>query len=177
VAPNHVFGTPIYVRDFKAFICPSTDNKVETPEHLRNSADSPADAKGAHSYEPRMHMATGRIYPDGYVVPPASPGETVCFKSSRNSSKAADRNMVIADADDMQFAGDTNNWPDPVNNHGAQGMNMGFLDGHVAFTLTGKPILEANMGGHYVPSLGAAEGAIFARYKLQLSGNTYVWLP
>ena len=172
--PNHVYGTTIYVRDFKAFICPSTDNKVETPEHLRDSATSPADARGAHSYEPRFHMATGNIYPDGYVVPPASPGETVCFKSQRNCAKAADRNMVITDADDQQFANDTNNWPDPVNNHGAQGMNMGYLDGHVLFTLTGKPILEAYMGGHYVPSVPAA---ILTRYKLQQNGQTWMWLP
>jgi len=171
---GHGYGTPIYVRDFKAFICPSTDNRVETPAHLINSADSPADGKGAHSYEPRMHMATGYTYPDGYVVPPASPNETVCFKSQRNCSHGAPLNLVIADADDAQFATDTNNWPDPVNNHGAQGMNYGFLDGHVSFTLTGKPILEGCMGGHYVPSIPAA---ILTRYKLQQNGNTFMWLP
>jgi prepilin-type N-terminal cleavage/methylation domain-containing protein/prepilin-type processing-associated H-X9-DG protein len=168
-------GTPIYVRDFKAFICPSTDNRVDTPDHLRNSADSPSDQRGAHSYEPRMHMALNHTYPDGYVVPIASPGESICFKSQRNSSKAADRNCVLDDADDMQFATDTNNWPDAVNNHGAQGMNMGYLDGHVTFTLTGRPILEAYMGGHYVPSLGTNEGTLFAKYGLQLNGTTYMW--
>ena len=177
---GHIYGTPIYVRDFKAFICPSTDNKVEIPDHLRNSADSPSDAKGAHSYEPRMHMATSSppsyVYPDGYLVPPPSPGETnVCFKSQRNSSKAADRNAILNDADDMQFANDTNNWPDPVNNHGGLGMNFGFLVGHVAFTLTGKPILEAYMGGHYVPSLGGPEAMIFAKYKLTRNGNVFMW--
>jgi len=168
------YGTPIYVRDFKAFICPSTDNRVDNPTHLRDSATSPADNSGRHSYEPRLHMALGITYPDGFVVPPASPGFQVCFKSQKNCRNAT-LNAVINDADDMQFANDTNNWPDPVNNHGAQGMNFGFLDGHVSFTLTGKPILEAYMGGHYVPSLGAPEAAIFARYKLQRNGNVFMW--
>src|SRR5436190_3379632 len=154
-------GTPIYVRDYKAFICPSTDNVVDQPNHLRANAESPTDTKGAHSYEPRLHMTTdatlgkGQTFTDGYVVPAPSPGETgICWKSQKNCRNAADNN-VICDADDDQpeFTGDTNNWPDPMNNHGAQGMNCGFLDGHVAFTFTGRPILEAYMGGHYEPSV------------------------
>jgi prepilin-type processing-associated H-X9-DG protein len=83
---------------------------------------------------------------------------------------------VLDDADDQQFANDTNNWPDSVNNHGAQGMNMGFLDGHVSFTLTGKPILEAYMGGHYVPSLTAPQGTvIFQKAGLIDLGTGYKW--
>jgi prepilin-type N-terminal cleavage/methylation domain-containing protein/prepilin-type processing-associated H-X9-DG protein len=189
LAAGLIYGTAIYVRDFKTFVCPSTDNLVQTPQHLRNSADSPSDQSGRHSYEPRIHMAvspTGGsqpyyVYPDGYTVPGPSPGFTnTCYKSQRNSAKGASLNAIIDDADDQQYATDTNNWPDPVNNHGAQGMNFGFLDGHVSFTLTGKPILEAYMGGHYVPSLnnqanGSFEQQTFAKYGLKLNGNVYSW--
>jgi hypothetical protein len=72
-----VVGTPIYVRDFKAFICTSTDNILVRPDHLRNSANSPGDQAGRHSYEPRMTMQPGITFPDGYVVPAAQAPETV----------------------------------------------------------------------------------------------------
>jgi len=168
-----IYGTPIYVRDFKAFICPSTENRVDNPSHLRDSAVSPVDQTGRHSYEPRMNMQPNITYPDGYTVPNAIAPETVVYKAQRNVKRGAE-NLAMTDADDKQFATDFNNWPDPVNNHGAQGFNMGFLDGHVSFTLTGKAILEGYMGGHYVTSVDAS---IEQRYKLQRNGNTYMWLP
>ena len=173
------YGGTIYVRDYKAFVCPSTENIVTTPEHLRNNADSPGDTRGRHSYEPLLHMGgLGRTYPDGYKVPAVAPPRYTGVPKSQKNCKNASLNAVMMDADDdqAQYTTDQNNWPDPMNNHGAQGMNYGFLDGHVSFTLTGKPILEAYMGGHYVPSL-TNEAAIFARYKLQLNGTTYMWLP
>ena len=80
--------------------------------------------------------------------------------------------MVITDADDQQFASDTNNWPDAVNNHGAQGFNMAYLDGHVSFTLTGKAILEGYMNGHYEPSVPQN---ILTQYKLNHNGSVYMW--
>jgi len=35
-----------------------------------------------------------------------------------------------------------NNWPDPKNNHGDAGFNMGFADGHVEFVVRGPAIIE-----------------------------------
>jgi len=51
----------------------------------------------------------------------------------------------------IDFPNPNNNWPTASTNHGAQGMCMGFLDGHAAFVFTGKPLVEAYMGGHYHP--------------------------
>ena len=51
---------------------------------------------------------------------------------------------------------------------------MGFLDGHAGFILTGKPILEAYMGGHYPPGL-TNEGPIFSRWGLVRTGTGYAW--
>jgi prepilin-type N-terminal cleavage/methylation domain-containing protein/prepilin-type processing-associated H-X9-DG protein len=172
VAAGLPYGTTIYVRDLKTFICPSTDNRVDTPDHLRDSAISPSDAAGRHSYEPRLHMIPGVVFPDGYVVPAANTPYSQTFKTQKNCQKNAVSNCLLTDADDQQFAGDTNNWPDAVNNHGAQGFNMGFLDGHVSFTLTGRAILEGYMGGHYEPSVPAN---ILTQYKLNHNGNIYMW--
>jgi prepilin-type N-terminal cleavage/methylation domain-containing protein/prepilin-type processing-associated H-X9-DG protein len=168
-------GTTIYVRDLKAFICPSTTNKVDRPDHLRESANSPSDERGKHSYEPLLHMgALNTTFTDGYTTSAtSSPGHPAILKSQKNCRNTSD-NAIIMDADDKQFTNDFNNWPDAVNNHGAQGMNFGYVDGHVSFTLTGKPILEAFMGGHYVPSVDAS---LMTRYKLQLNGNRYQWNP
>jgi prepilin-type N-terminal cleavage/methylation domain-containing protein/prepilin-type processing-associated H-X9-DG protein len=177
---NLPVGTTIYVREFKTFICPSTNNRVETPNDLRQNARSASDEVdpvtkfGWHSYEPRLHMVAGDKFPDGYVVPAGSPGYgTTCLKNQGNSKKGAE-NCVLTDADNQRFTTDINNWPDPANNHGAQGMNMGFLDGHVTFTLTGRGIIEAYMGGHYRPSINST---IEGRYLLPGGPPNYVWKP
>jgi prepilin-type N-terminal cleavage/methylation domain-containing protein/prepilin-type processing-associated H-X9-DG protein len=185
---NLPIGSTIYVQDFKAFICPSTSNRVDSPLHLRQFADGPEDASGAYSYEPRLTMEQHVQFPDGYIVPDATPGfGTKCLKRQQNVRRPAE-NLAITDSDNDQdrYANDINNWPDQVNNHGAQGMNCGFLDGHVAFTLTGRPLLEAYMGGHYVTSIynreGVQERDIINRYKLDFRTNgagnkEYFWMP
>jgi len=169
-------GTPIYVRDLKAFICPSTNNRVERPDHLRNTARSPDDTSGRHSYEPLLHMgALSRTFTDGYTTPAiASPGHTGTVIKSQKNCRNISSNAVMMDSDDGEFpAVDNNNWPDPVNNHGAAGANFGYLDGHVQFNAQGKPVIEAFMGGHYVPSIPAA---IQDKY-IRLNGNAYEWVP
>ncbi|MCS7090054.1 MAG: prepilin-type N-terminal cleavage/methylation domain-containing protein [Verrucomicrobiota bacterium] len=40
------------------------------------------------------------------------------------------RIFLIFDGDDDSGPGDTNNWPDPMDNHGAAGANFSFCDGH-----------------------------------------------
>jgi prepilin-type processing-associated H-X9-DG protein len=90
------------------------------------------------------------MYTDGYVVYPL-PGTTNVngqIKSTRNVKRPAS-DMLLTDADDSE----PNNWPDVKANHGANGMNVAFCDGHVEFVRTGKPILEAYMNGHYTPSV------------------------
>jgi prepilin-type N-terminal cleavage/methylation domain-containing protein/prepilin-type processing-associated H-X9-DG protein len=173
---NLPIGTPIYVANLQTFICPSTTNKVDRPEHLRQFAEGPSDERGRHSYEPRLTMQEFITYPDGYTVPKANPGfGNKCLKSQKNVKRAAE-NLCLTDSDNTQAAypNAINNWPDASNNHGAQGFNMGFLDGHVTFTHTGRQILEGYMGGHYVTSVPTA---IELRYKLQRNGSVYMWLP
>jgi prepilin-type N-terminal cleavage/methylation domain-containing protein len=192
-----VMGTPKYVRDLKAFICPSTDNRVDNPLHLLNNAPSPSDQSGLHSYEPRMQMDPGITFADGYRVPenpPDAAGERgtlisanpydcdrFLWKSQNNCRKVSDI-LALTDADDQQFAGsDNNNWPDAVNNHGDDGFNVGYLDGHVVFELTGKPILIVYMNGHYHPSLSTnhtgpgSQSYVYGKYGLTYNANVYKW--
>src|SRR6266513_3732318 len=64
-------GGQIYLRDFHAAICPSTDNRVENPDHLKDNAKGVADQDGilglggAHSYELTTFMWPRETFPDG----------------------------------------------------------------------------------------------------------------
>jgi prepilin-type processing-associated H-X9-DG protein len=82
--------------------------------------------------------------------------------------------MLITDGDDAPNGG-VNNWPDADNNHGAAGMNVAFIDGHVSWTPTGRPLLEAYMGGYYYPTAEPGQSGRLARYGLNLAGNVFTW--
>ena len=77
------------------------------------------------------------------------------------------------DADDMWGPRTRNNWPDPGDNHGIAGINVSYLDGHVEWTPTGRPLLQAFIDGYYVPNV---DPAIYAKYGLVQTGNTFKWL-
>ena len=76
----------------------------------------------------------------------------------------------LSSADD---APGINNWPDILNNHGEKGINGGFLDGHVSWLATGRPILEAYMDSYYVPNVPTN---IYQKYGLQQNGNVFRWI-
>jgi prepilin-type N-terminal cleavage/methylation domain-containing protein/prepilin-type processing-associated H-X9-DG protein len=189
VSPTGEKGsTIIYLSNIQAAICPSTNHRVTNPDHLRDNAQFPADEEGrispvtnqplhgAHSYEMRTFMNPGDEFPDGYVVPaptkrPDGSDEGLCWKTQKNCSKNASQNMIITDCDDTfgPAPGTTNNYPDSLDNHGAQGANIGFVDGHVQFVLAGRGWLEAYMGGHYRTSFNAGpwggDDALLAKLK------------
>jgi prepilin-type processing-associated H-X9-DG protein len=173
VVNNLVIGTPIYVKNLATFACPSTDNKVTDPNHLRDIADGPADASGRHSYEPRTWMWEFWTFPDGYVVPEAKAPDTTKTMKTLKNCKRGSESLLLTDTEDSSTGGsiDNNNWPDIRDNHGADGFNMGFLDGHVSFVLRGRAILEAYVNGHYPPGVSQA---IFDRYRLQ-NGPVMAW--
>ena len=155
---------PKYLKSLQITVCPSTQNVVRSnvldaakvPVDLKVHKDA-GDGSGGHSYEGREMMWPG-TWPDGKVVP-ASPR---MLKTSRNVRRTSEV-CLLMDGDDAKGGG-TNNWPDKQNNHGAAGVNVSYLDGHVEWTPMGRPLLRAYIWGYYNPNL---PGEIYSRYGVR----------
>ena len=173
---------PLYLKDYDVAVCPSTDNVVETDDHLTNNASGgPRDERGGHSYELRAWAWPNIIFPDGVsfkrdvVTINGVRTEVDPIKTPRRF-KYPSKVCFIMDADDAASGSgnrDRNNWPDPGDNHGEKGFNVAYMDCHVEWTPTGKPVLEAYMNGYYDP--GTNDNTIYTRYRLQRSGNRFSW--
>ena len=165
---------PLYLKSYDVTICPNTDNVVRNDNDLRNNAiGGPRDSSGGHSYELRNYVWQNIIFPDGrsFAPDPRHPGGSPL--KAPKMFKDLTHNCYIMDADDSDgSANDTNNWPDPGDNHGDKGFNVGFMDCHVEFLPPGKALLEAYMGGYYNPGL---PGNIYAKYRLNATGNSFTW--
>ncbi|HTL27568.1 MAG TPA: H-X9-DG-CTERM domain-containing protein, partial [Tepidisphaeraceae bacterium] len=66
-----------------------------------------------------------------------------------NNTKRPNEVMLIVDSDQdsAPAQGQTNNWPDPGNNHGNRGVNIGFCDGHVEWVPAGRHLIEVYLIG------------------------------
>jgi prepilin-type N-terminal cleavage/methylation domain-containing protein/prepilin-type processing-associated H-X9-DG protein len=155
---------PKYLSEGMVTVCPGTSNKVDmgkkTPvfdpasggivyvqdlRDLRDNAQSAQDDDGGHSYEIFNWFGPAQ-YPDGTVIPgndtslrQTNPRYLDYLMTIKNVKKPSET-FLILDADDG-FGGTRNNWPDPVDNHGAEGLNLGFADGHVEF-VDGRGMVE-----------------------------------
>jgi prepilin-type N-terminal cleavage/methylation domain-containing protein/prepilin-type processing-associated H-X9-DG protein len=158
---------PYYLKEWDVTICPSTMNYVRQEAHLRNNARLGAgDDSGGHSYEVRGWVWRNITWPDGYRE------ATDLVKNNRTfSKKQCARVCLITDADD-NTDGDTNNWPEKGDNHGAEGINVSFLDGHVEFVRTGRELLEMYMNGYYNPGQSNSR---YNQYGLNRSGDVFTW--
>ena len=134
---------PKYLNDFRILVCPATENQVEDVAQMRNNARGGRNGTSGHSYEVRSWAVAGVTFPDG---------TRFNFKALKNPRHFKPNGCVIMDADDAT-EGDQNNWPDATDNHGREGFNIGFLDGHTEFIRPGRALLEAYLEGYYDPSL------------------------
>ena len=154
---------PYYLKEFNVLVCPSTQNEVTSEPHIRNNARrGAADASGGHSYEIRGWIWGGVTWPDGFKE-----DKDVVKNSKLFAKKQWSRVCLVSDADD-NVEGDTNNWPDKVDNHGAEGMNFSYLDGHVEFARTGREVLEAYINGYYDPNVSS----FYSKYGVSYSSST-----
>lgn len=122
-APLHLY--PDYIDDLSVFVCPSTKNEVRELQHpvtkkytdLQNNARNAGKYNG-HSYEYFGFYKLGR-------------------KSPKHLTALPESVVLVVDGDDFGV----NNVPDEENNHGTDGWNWGYADGHVewiTFEETGK---------------------------------------
>ncbi len=144
-----------YIRSVKTYLCPSTRNLIRTNLY-RNLATKQitlydltyyADCKLAvpgTSYEifgwwgytygspkgafPTGHKTRANVQNWTYHYP----SDYDYCKGFKDSPAGPDKACMFLDGDDG-YEGTRNNIPDPVDNHGADGGNVSFCDGHAAF--------------------------------------------
>ena len=172
---------PLYLKSYDVTICPNTENEVRSETHLLNNAPGgPRDSSGGHSYEVRGWMWPDIIFPDGVSwtrdVITDRFGNLTTIEPIKAPKRFKDLSKVcyLMDADDGigSSAQDPNNWPSVGDNHGDKGFNVAYMDAHVEWTPTGKPVLEAYMTGYYFPGVPAE---IMTKYRLNYSGNRFTW--
>jgi len=67
--------------------------------------------------------------------------------------------FLILDGDEG-FGGTRNNWPDPIDNHGADGICLGFADGHAAFVTPAQMVHAMMLSRHPWPDVPSAIAAV-----------------
>ena len=126
-----------FVPATKSFICPTTQNVIRTDRVVTNSAnqmelvdlrDFARQRKGpGHSYEQFGWWLTPRERKTQQLVQTRA-HRTFSFRM-RGEIPGPSRTWLMVDADDSS-GGSANNYPDPEDNHGAEGSNALFADGH-----------------------------------------------
>jgi prepilin-type N-terminal cleavage/methylation domain-containing protein/prepilin-type processing-associated H-X9-DG protein len=173
---------PKYIPDGKVAVCPGTINVVDISRripqfvpgvglvmvqdlsHLRNNAAHAQDASGGHSYE-IFNWFGPATYPDGTVIPgtlgslnKSNPNYKNYLMTQKNVKKPAET-FLILDGDEG-VGGSRNNWPDPADNHGADGLNLGFADGHAQWVTPGEMVKAMMASRHPWPDVPAALAAV-----------------
>jgi len=143
----------------------------DVPHDLVVAASNALDESG-HSYEIFAWNDGPAIFPDGTdwngnllgtinqqrgILPGMPSYDPTNAKSSstlknRRNVRSASNELIILDSDqggDVNSA-NINNWPDPINNHMEQGLNIAFCDGHVQWIDASPKLIETYMSAHMV---------------------------
>ncbi len=138
---------PYYVKPLQSFTCPGTRNVVRpdtekkpfsTQRYVIDLVDNAVNKKAnGTSYE--IFGTMSEILADGSAVAMKKTESSINgkiigrFSGAIGSRPGPSNIMLFLDADDTGSEGlgsAHNNWPDPEDNHGADGTNMNFCDGH-----------------------------------------------
>ena len=171
---------PEYLKDYKAAICPSTENYIRPDVYYAYGlADFGSDKvlqditqcapdrgnEPGQSYEVFSWLVGNELFPDGFCsstdtqainsllhLRPGDYGYDSYYDTKYTSSrpkrlgqlKNASQTLLVLDSDqdDSNNWSAMNNWPEAHNNHGAAGLNIGFADGHVAWTPRGPGLIK-----------------------------------
>ncbi len=140
---------PNYVPNGKSFVCPSTQNQVRTEVQTFNPLSGQQNAVVDLMDFALSKLKTGYSYENFsfWSSPNEIPGRLGTRKTENNvqtyrKQKPAFNNPVVipgptmtwmeTDADDLKASPPVNynDYPDPIDNHGADGANVNFVDGH-----------------------------------------------
>jgi prepilin-type N-terminal cleavage/methylation domain-containing protein/prepilin-type processing-associated H-X9-DG protein len=170
--PGYLFGTsdslydlyPKYFSSLLTAVCPGTRNMIRYAPELAFSARRASDDFGGTSYEVRGFLWAAVLFPDGTWIPKDR------VKRIGNIRRPSEEFLIM----DAVNGPGTDNWPFVQSNHGAVGINIGYCDGHVSFTHTGKPLLEAYMSGYFNPMLPIQ---IYNQFGLSYKDKSFKWDP
>jgi len=130
---------PTYVSAFGSYVCPSTQNRIRTntiAKPLGGTAivdlmDNAGTTKSpGHSYEVFGVFGT---YTGKKTERSVANFTLKVYTGHVGEQPGPSQIFLLTDGDDTAAQGDNNNWPDPVDNHGADGANFTFCDGHSEF--------------------------------------------
>jgi prepilin-type N-terminal cleavage/methylation domain-containing protein/prepilin-type processing-associated H-X9-DG protein len=150
---NLNFLYPSYVSALGSFTCPSTRNKIRTnrviydgkPQYLdlADFARTGKNATNGHSYEVFAFMG-----PQHEILKTQSSVNSYAHRYNafglRGVAPGSTKVWLMIDGDDKvaSNASSINDYPDALNNHGADGANANFCDGHAEW-IPQKKYIEA----------------------------------
>ncbi len=181
---------PKYIPGAKVAVCPGTVNvvdisrripqfvpgvgvvQVQDLSHLRNNAGGAQDGSGGHSYE-IFNWFGPATYPDGEVIAgnlgmlsQSNPNYKNYLMTQKNVRKPS-QTFLILDGDEG-FGGSINNWPEATDNHGADGLNLGYADGHAQWVSPAEMVKAMLESRHPWPDVEKAKAAV---HGLQNTGG------
>jgi prepilin-type N-terminal cleavage/methylation domain-containing protein len=151
------FLFPSYAPNLKSFICPSTQNTVTNEmvvyssgrQYVKDLLDNCPNGRLAGrgiSYEVdgAMPIGSGLVKKSEKAV-----NNFILVKNvqNRGMKPGPTRIQIIHDADDQfpSLPGSLNNYPDKTDNHGADGENVIYCDGHAAWVPARNFLIEYNI--------------------------------
>ncbi len=166
----------------------------EFPRDLVFNALNRDDDEGGHSYEVFAWFSPGK-FPDGTVHWGRERGSTgrqlgwsfdntdlhgnitEYVLKTTTTARFLDRTILFLDSDQdgQNFFGTQpgiNNWPEEQNNHGADGLNAGFADGHAAWIQGDDRLIEAYLKSGDEPSENFEQVSRYRRTTTTYKGVT-----
>lgn len=153
---------PTYVKSFSSYVCPSTQNYIRTnlsvlnggtyvTDLLDNGRDKKVSGTSYECFGSWNGIIGGVVYGKKTEKSVAAFTLTVDARYTGlppGSKPGPTRIYLLHDGDDVQLDKDTENFPDPTDNHGADGANMTFCDGHAEFIKRSRYDFVRNANGN-----------------------------
>lgn len=132
-----------YAKNYNSYVCPATQNYIRTNtstyggvQYVTDLLDNAFDHKASgSSYEVfgTFNFDIGKANVSAKKTESRIASHTLTSTADKTGADPGtkpgpSRVMLVLDADDSSKGG-VNNWPDPLDNHGAAGVNMSFCDG------------------------------------------------